>query len=242
MTKKIALAACLAIPMMNLAWAQTRAPVLLELFTSEGCSSCPPADQLLEKLDKEQPVAGADLVVISEHVDYWNHLGWSDPFSSAFYSSRQREYSSRLGTSEVYTPQLIVNGRSELVGSDRPQVLHAIQQNLGGAKLPIMVKASGSGTIHVEAPPRLSPGANLDLYVVLASDHMRSQVARGENAGRALTHVAVAYSFKKAASWNGADALSRDVHVDAHPGTTRVIVFLQDPRTAQIAGIAQARL
>jgi len=105
-----------------------RVAVLAELFTSEGCSSCPPADDLLRQLLREQPVAGVEVIAISEHVDYWNRLGWRDPFSSSQFSDRQSEYARSFGDGQIYTPQLVIDGSAAVVGNDAAAVRQALVQ------------------------------------------------------------------------------------------------------------------
>ncbi len=225
-----------------------RVPVLLELFTSEGCSSCPPADKLLQKLDQDQPVDGADLIVLSEHVDYWNHLGWVDPYSSRQFSQRQESYASMLG-SEAYTPQLVVDGAKDVVGGNWAAAERAIKDSLKRSKLSVLINAErvGDGArVHFEIDSRNTHEPNTVVYLVLAADQPSSHVTRGENAGRDLAHVAVAYSFQKIGTAAKNADFQKDVRIalrsPANPSGTRVIVFVQDPATKRVVGVAQARV
>jgi hypothetical protein len=217
-----------------------RVPVFLELFTSEGCSSCPPADRLLEKLDKEQSIAGAQVIVLSEHVDYWNHLGWADPFSSALYSERQREYASHLD-GQTYTPELVVDGAKGFVGSDQREAERAIKEAAGHSKAPIQVVAERADkkarvNIHVDGQ------GGGTLYLALAHDAMRSQVLRGENGGRSLSHVAVAYSIEKVGRLDGKTVdFERTINLKSG-GATRVIAFVAQGGSGHVVALGQAKL
>jgi hypothetical protein len=218
-------------------------PVLVELFTSEGCSSCPPADSLLQQLERTQPVSGAELIVLSEHVDYWNHIGWTDPYSSKFFSERQSSYSDHFGLSGVYTPEMVVDGNAEFVGSDSRQAQKACKDASATAKVPVRISniaLNGSALrAHVEtdAVPQ-----NANVYVVVALNHAESQVKNGENAGRHLTHVAVVQSLSKVGFLEKGKPFAQDVDVKVNPGTDlsnlRVIAFVQESGPGKVLGAA----
>ncbi len=174
-----------------------RVPVVVELFTSEGCSSCPPADALLARLAQTQPVPGAEIIPLKLHVDYWNRLGWIDPFSSAAFSQRQSRYADALEDGSVYTPQMVVDGRAEFVGSAEAKALSAI---VGAAHAPkplmeLRVDVKAGNTITVQARvPALSgrtPGEAAEIFLAITEDNLHSDVKGGENAGRSFDHVAV---------------------------------------------------
>ncbi len=221
-----------------------KTPVLLELFTSLGCSSCPPADKLLAEIDREQPINGGRLIVLSEHVDYWNNPAWSDPFSSTTYTQRQRVYDSRFGV-EVYTPQLVVDGTTALVGSSWPKAENAIKQALHAPTIPVhvtAVRSEGKAQVDIDAGPN-SIGKKAVLFLVLAHDHAESHVGGGENAGRTLSEVAVAYSLREIANIEPGSIFQKSLSIalpeGSKAGGTRVIAFARRSDTTQIIGVDQ---
>ena len=226
-----------------------RVPVLLELFTSEGCSSCPPADRLLEILDQQQPVAGADLIVLSEHVDYWDGGGWRDPFSSSQYTARQQEYTNRYNFDGVYTPQLVVDGRFGFVGSDGREASSAIQKAIREQKIPIEIsnvaRDGNQVTAHIQLHADQSfRGGRAVLYVAIADNRAESRVARGENAGRSLAHVAVTRVLKQVGTVDLDSVTAKDVTlpVQQNASTSRIVAFIQDPKSGHVLGVAEQKL
>jgi hypothetical protein len=241
---KAAAFASLCVMILRPGAAQQRVPVLLELFTSEGCSSCPPADRLLAEFDRLQPVPGAQLVVLSEHVDYWDRLGWKDPFSAAQFTARQEEYAARFHVEGPYTPQLVVDGRWQLVGSDSAGALSAIRQALREVKIPMDISGVArrenrvTARIHLGTAPRKIQAR---LYVAVAEDAAESRVLRGENAGRSLTHVAVVRALHDEGAIRVGDPADRDfeVPVTVRSGNRlRLVVFLQES-SGRILGLEQ---
>jgi hypothetical protein len=224
-------------------------PVVVELFTSEGCSSCPPADKLLEKLDK-QPFPGAQLIVLSEHVDYWNHIGWTDPYSSSAYTERQSTYGNHLRLESVYTPQMVVDGADEFVGNSSQEATKFFEKAAGRTKIPVRISgATLEGNVvkaHLETDPLPAESKKADLVFVVALNHAESQVARGENSGRHLTHVAVVRALVKAGSLSKGQSSSQDVSAKIESGVDasqlRVIAFLQESGQGRILGASVVQL
>jgi len=211
--------------------AEPPVPVLVELFTSEGCSSCPPADQLLIDLLHTQPVAGVRIVALSEHVDYWNQLGWKDPFSSVQFSERQNGYGRALGD-EVYTPQIVIDGRHSAVGSSRADVLAAIRN--AGAKTKAQLTLTWTSDLQAAvtvAPNAVAAGA--DVYVAITEDGLTSSVRRGENEGKQLTHDAVTRRLTRIGATSRQGSFSQTVPIAPmldpswRRSALRLVVFLQ---------------
>ncbi|MBS2025709.1 MAG: DUF1223 domain-containing protein [Deltaproteobacteria bacterium] len=218
-----------------------RVPVLLELFTSEGCSSCPPADVLLAKLQAEQGLEGVEVIALSEHVDYWNYIGWSDPYSSKQFTERQRTYAPRISGGRVYTPQAIVDGEYNLVGSDGPGVrqalLAAAQRKRGTASLEVKPAAQPRAD-HADKGALVSVALALgglpadgEVWLAVVEDGLVSKVTAGENEGRTLPHAAVVRSLRRVGSTKDRGFTSvEEVRLDGawKREALRVIAFAQE--------------
>jgi hypothetical protein len=218
---------CAAIPAAE---PGSRVPVLAELFTSEGCSSCPPADALLMKLDRLQPVPGAQIIVLSEHVDYWNSLGWKDPYSLPEFSRRQSDYARLMGA-EVYTPQIVIDGREQFVGSSARDIQAAVARAATRPKAAIRIvsaKREGAEAVVSLAISPLVKG-KADVWIAIADESDRSSVSRGENSGHTLDHVAVVRKLEKVASVSRSEGLEKSFRLPLNPAPGRVVVFIGEP-------------
>jgi hypothetical protein len=230
----------------------SRTPVLVELFTSEGCSDCPPADALLERLDRSQPVRGVELIVLSEHVDYWNDIGWRDPYSLHEYSQRQGAYAGHFGIGSVYTPQMVVDGHFEFVGSDERGAIEAIEGAAKTAKIPVSIssvhlEAGNAVSLHVEAGrlPSSSAVRSADVLIATADESDESHVSRGENAGRTLKHISVLRTLTRVGTVDQSGEFSQDVRIRTNrvnAGNLRVVAIVQEAPIGRVLGAGSARL
>ena len=223
-------------------------PVLVELFTSEGCSSCPPADALLQQLDHPQPVSRIRVIVLSEHVDYWNHDGWKDPYSSSIFSDRQSSYEPHFGVPGPYTPQMVVDGVSELNGSKADLAAHTIDEAARNHPKTVVrgFYAPGEGSkalrvrLSVDALPPACKASKANVYLVVALDYAQSHVHAGENNGRVLSHVAVAQKIEKVGVVEKGKDFARDwtLKLDAalDLSNLRVIAFVQVGDSGPVLG------
>ncbi len=221
-------------------------PIVVELFTSDGCSSCPPADTLLSNLDQKQPLSGARLLVVSEHVDYWNRPEWTDPNSSPVYSGRQSAYAKRLHGGPVYTPQMVVDGSVEFVGNDVERVSQALRTAVTRPKIPVAITVTKKTSHSVTFQVSTSQEITANLVAIAALDHVTEAVRGGENGGRTLNHVAVAFSVKETRNWRSQQDREKEITLPLRDseatGVTRVMVLLQEDGAGSILGAAELQL
>jgi hypothetical protein len=230
----------------------SRIPVIVELFTSEGCSSCPSADRLLDRLDRSQPLSGVHVIALEEHVDYWNNLGWKDPFSSAQYRVRQNDYAARVfQTDNIYTPQMIVNGQAGFSGGDASRA----QQEIGrAAQSPISVvdlktapNATDANLIDLTVDvtnPKTAKIRNSNVYLAVTESGLATNVSAGENSGRRLLHAPVVRSFgvigKLDARGTNTGHITNTLRlpVEWQRANLRAVVFVQERDSYKITGAA----
>lgn len=222
-------------------------PVVVELFSSEGCSSCPPADVVLRDLAEKQPVEGVQVLALEMHVDYWNDLGWPDPFSNEVYTSRQRVYANALGDRGMYTPEMVVDGRVGFTGSQRSTALRAIAQAAAAPKAKVSLTRSGDTlSITVADVPDAAPA---EVLLALAEEGLSSDVRRGENAGSVLVHGPVVRSLKKLGSiaagargqvFSGSETVT--LPAAYRRDRTRAVVLVQGEATRAILGAASVAM
>jgi hypothetical protein len=234
-------AALIVLPMRGAAPAPVRigdTPVLVELFTSHGCSSCPPADQLLSYMKNDPPLRGR-VILLAYHVDYWDRLGWKDPFSSKTATLRQAEYVRAFRLESSYTPQAVIDGAKYMVGSDSGAVYRAVAEESArkvDASVRVMVK---DGAVEITGQ------GSGDLQLAIYEDGITTKITRGENAGRTITNDAIVRQFTRVGHVDG-KPFTRRVPLTIEAGWNRaksgVVAFIQDSETKRVTAVAQAAL
>ena len=231
-----------------------RVPVVVELFTSEGCSSCPPADALLSKLEALQPVEGAEIIGLEEHVDYWNHDGWVDPYSDSEWTFRQQEYVARFKGNSPYTPQMVVDGQSQFVGNNARDALQVIREDAQRSRTQVSIIGESSTKkdaerVEVRVGNATSAGQEpADVWMAVTEQGLATAVKAGENAGKEVRHAAVVRSLHKIGSLSAKDASPFDVHPEVKFKSSwkrenlRIVVFVQERKSLRILGAAAARV
>ncbi len=223
--------------------------VLVELFTSEGCSSCPPADRALAKLQIEQPIKNAEIITLAFHVDYWNYLGWKDEFSSAEYSRRQSGYSNAFGLNNIYTPQMIVDGQSQFTGSGYEKALteigKAANENKGEVKLSLeegLLKPN----LKVEISG-LDTKEGSDVFLAIAEDNLTNNIKRGENSGKTLSHMSVVRNLLRIGTVAaGEKTFETEKSVELNSAwkqkNLNLVVFVQNKNSKNIAAVGKTAI
>ena len=217
-----------------------KTPVLVELFTSEGCSSCPPADRVLSQLEKEQTNPDVEIITLALHVDYWNYLGWKDEFSSKSFSERQSGYAERFKLDSIYTPQMVVDGQTQFVGSNLGTAQKAISEAAKTSKTNIEFAAT-EDKLKVKISDLLA-GENSYVWLAIAEDDLKTNVRRGENGGKTLNHVSVVREMKLLGNLAAADKTFENetalqLNSNWKKENLNFIVFVQGKESKKVFGV-----
>ncbi len=208
-------------------------PVVVELFTSQGCSSCPPADRILAELAERD-----DVIALGLHVDYWDYLGWKDAFASPEYTKRQRAYARAAQERTIYTPQMVIGGKDHVVGSKPMKIANLLRKH-GTGKALVNVKARRSGnTILIEATPNATLPGGTVVDIVTYAPKATVKIRKGENAGRTITYHNIVESWSRLGTWNGSGSFNASAQVAAG---TPVVVLVQAQNAGPILGAARLR-
>ena len=209
-----------------------QSPVVVELFTSQGCSSCPPADKLMHDLAKRD-----DVIALALHVDYWDYIGWKDEFADPSYSERQRGYAIEAGRRSVYTPQMIINGTTDIVGARPMELAKAISEHAAKPALVTLSVARNGDAVSISATTT-HRGDALLVHMVRYQPERTARITRGENAGHTLSYANVTQDWKILQEWDGVTALELEAQaVGEHP----LVVMIQEGRTGPILAAAQIK-
>jgi hypothetical protein len=212
---------------------------VVELFTSQGCSSCPPADEFLRELAVRD-----DVLVLSLPVDYWDYLGWKDTLAQPAFTARQRAYAGARNDKQVYTPQMIVNGLKPIVGSDRPKIEGVVAKSVNNGALSVTVAASETAsTVTIEVGPSAGGVSSAEVWLLPVARAREVAIGRGENKGRTITYSNVVRGMVKLGDWSGQPARFEVPASSAHPGDADAYVVLvqaaEDAKPGPILGAAK---
>ena len=248
MTRFVLAALALVGPSFAFGAAGQQTPVVVELFTSEGCSSCPPADNVLTRLEREQPIAGVEVIAMGEHVDYWNDSGWRDRFSSPLFTARQQDYGQSMRLESVYTPQMVINGQMQVLGSDWNAANNAIRAAAQGQKAVVALKVTGWDSLSFVVRELPKGVQTADMLLAVTESGLETPVSGGENGGRRLRHSAVVRSLTRLGKLDSKKdgAYTADARLNLRPQWNRqslkLVLFVQDHASRRILGAAAVHL
>jgi hypothetical protein len=225
-----------------------RKAVVVELFTSEGCSSCPPADELLGRLRRDLSAKNVQVIPLGFHVDYWDGLGWKDRFSSGAFTKRQEQYAQALRVDGPYTPEMVVDGALEFVGNDAGRAQSTIRQQasqLETAQVKIAAAGGDQLSVQVKGPAAPSSGGNALVMLAITEDNLSTQVGSGENGGRTLHHAAVVRELRQVGTLKDGGietTVPLNLQKDWKRNDLHAVVFIQNGPSGKIEGAASVAL